>query len=84
MSDSEEVESTVKFRMSTLIGSIEPFVPGGNFSAYEDRVKQLIKFNKIEEAEKTSLFITIMGSDVYEILVALALPKLPSELSSMK
>lgn len=74
--------STQTEKMSnTLVGYVESFVPGGNFSAYADRVKQLIKVSKIAEDEQAALFITIMGTDVYEILVSLALPKLPSELS---
>lgn len=68
-------------RVGGLIGNVEPFVPGGNFKAYVDRIKQLIIINRIVEDEKSALFITIMGSDVYEILVSLALPKMPSELS---
>lgn len=76
---SEEVPS---IKMATsLIGHVEPFVPGGNFQAYADRIKQLVIINGIESNKKSALLITIMGADVYEILVSLALPKLPSELS---
>lgn len=73
--------SSVEKMSNTLIGYVEPFVPGGNFDAYADRVKQLIIVSKIEATEQVALFITIMGADVYEILVSLALPKLPSDLS---
>lgn len=75
-------ENSQMVRMSTaLIGHVEPFVPGGNFKAYEDRIRQLVLINGIEDNKKAALLITIMGADVYEILVSLALPKLPSELT---
>lgn len=66
---------------NSLIENIEPFMPGGNFKAYEDRINQFIKVNNIEDDNKSALFITIMGAEVYEILGSLALPKLPSQLS---
>lgn len=76
-----KVENSAAKMSNTLIGYVEAFVPGGNFQAYADRVKQLIKVNKTAEDEQAALFITIMGADVYEILVSLVLPKLPSDLS---
>lgn len=66
---------------NAVFGYVESFVPGGNFKAYADQVNQVIKVNKIADEQRAALFITIMGTDVYEILVSLALPKLPSELS---
>lgn len=68
-------------KMASLIGMIEPFVFGGNFSAYEDRLKQFFIINKVKNDEKTSLFITIMGAEMYELLSSLSIPKLPSSLS---
>lgn len=67
--------------MTALIGNIEPFVPGGNFKAYEERVEQLFIVNNVAELRKLPLFITICGPDVYEILASLASPKTPSQLS---
>lgn len=67
--------------VNSLIGNVEPFVPGGNFKAYEDRIKQFMIVNSIEDAKKTALFITVMGADVYEVLVSLSVPALPSTLS---
>lgn len=67
--------------LTALIGNIEPFVPGGNFKAYEERVEQLFIVNSIPELRKVPLFITICGPDVYEILASLSSPKTPSQLS---
>lgn len=63
-----------------LIGNIEPFLPGGNFTTYEHRIKQFFIINGATEAKKIQLFITIMGADVYGILASLTAPSLPSEL----
>ncbi|XP_055906988.1 uncharacterized protein LOC129942175 [Eupeodes corollae] len=65
--------------MSRLIGYVEPFVSGGNFLAYEDRVRQFIKVNDIKEEEAlTPLFITIAGAEIHELLISLTVPDLPS------
>lgn len=61
-----------------LIGNIEPYLPGGNFLAYEDRVQQFFLVNNVKEEKKTPLFITIAGPNVYDILMSLTVPKLPS------
>lgn len=62
-----------------LIGNIEPFIPGSNFKAYEDRVNQLFEVNDIDTKKKTPLFITLAGPEVYEILLSLTLPEVPSK-----
>lgn len=64
--------------MPRIIGCLEPFVPGTNFLAYEDRLKQFFLINDIQDAGKTPLFITIAGPDIYEILMSLTVPDLPS------
>lgn len=88
MSDKEQselkkikVESLIinKNKRMSLIGNIEPYVIGGSFAAYTDRMKQFFKVNKIQDEEKTSLFITVMGAEMYELLTSLTTPKLPSE-----
>lgn len=70
--------------MSSLLGNIEPFLPGGNFKSYEDRVKQLFVINDVENNKKTPLFITIAGPDIYEVLMSLTHPELPSKNSFEK
>ena len=62
--------------MVSLIGNIQPFVPGGDFEAYEDRLNQFFLVNDVEE-KKAALFITIAGSAIYEILKSLTVPDLP-------
>lgn len=66
--------------MANYIGSVDPYV-SGDFTVYEDRVKQFMKANKVEEEIKTSVFISIMGNDMYETLKSLMVPEVPSEKS---
>ena len=49
--------------MSALLGNMEPFIPGGNFEAYEDRMKQFFLVNNVKDEAKTPLLITIIGAD---------------------
>ncbi len=68
--------------MTNYIGQLEPFVAGSNFESYEDRVRQFLKANKIVEDDmKTSVFISIMGQEVYDTLKSLTLPDKPSSKS---
>ena len=64
--------------MSVLLGNIEPFIPGGNFEAYEDRMKQFFLVNNVKEEAETPLLITIIGADIYDVLMSLTVPELPS------
>lgn len=65
--------------MAGTIGQLEPFVAGSNFESYEDRVCQFLKANKIESDEmKTSVFIGIMGQELYDTLKSLTVPDKPS------
>lgn len=61
-----------------LIGYIEPFIPGGNFCAYEDRLNQFFIINEVKDDKKTPLFLTIVGPDNYDVLMSLTVPDLPS------
>lgn len=63
-----------------FIGNIEPFVPGGNFPLYKDRVEQFFQANDVNNEKKVATFVTIMGCEVYEILCSLCVPDLPSKL----
>ncbi|XP_037034304.1 uncharacterized protein LOC119073094 isoform X2 [Bradysia coprophila] len=92
MSQSEEVNSDTKnFSENTqgqvskpvmaLAGNIEPFVQGTNFESYEDRVSQFFVANDIKEEKKTSMFITISGEAMYDILKSLTCPDKPSSKS---
>lgn len=68
--------------MTNYIGQLEPFVSGSNFESYEDRVRQFLKANKVTDDDmKTSVFISIMGQDNYDILKSLMIPDLPSSKS---
>ena len=63
--------------MVSLIGNLEPLMPCGNFSAYEDRLNQFFLVNKVV-VNKTAMFLTIAGPDIYEALMSLTVPELPS------
>lgn len=58
--------------------TIQPFLPGANFKAYQDRLEQYYIVNQVNETQKVPLFITISGGEVYEILASLTTPDLPS------
>lgn len=64
--------------MMALAGNIEPFVEGTCFESYEDRVNQFFSANGVKEEKQTSMFITIAGSGMYEILKSLTFPEKPS------
>ena len=65
--------------MTTIIGLVEPYTPGTSFTAYIDRLEQFFLVNKIKEDDKTPYFITMMGASIYETLMSLTLPELPSK-----
>lgn len=65
-------------KMSKLVGCIEPFVAGGNFKSYEDRLRQFYIINDVQKEAETPLFITLMGAEIYEILSSLTVPDPPS------
>lgn len=60
------------------VGMVEPFVPGSNFAAYEDRLNQFFIINEVKPEQKTAYFITLMGAEIYELLTTLVAPELPS------
>ncbi|XP_036342443.1 uncharacterized protein K02A2.6-like [Rhagoletis pomonella] len=64
---------------NSYIGMIEPFVPGGDFSGYKDRMDQFFICNAISEQLKAPLFITMCGAEVYELCKKLTTPQLPSQ-----
>lgn len=51
---------------------------GSNFDAYEDRVIQFLEANEVRAENKTSVFISIMGPETYDILRSLTVPGKPS------
>jgi hypothetical protein len=64
-----------------LIGKIEPYLLGDDFDNYEERMEQFFIVNKVEDAAKVPLFITLMGADAYKILKSIILPKTPNSCS---
>lgn len=67
--------------MPKFVGNIEAYLPGTDFGSYEDRLEQWFKVNAVAENNKTPLLITVIGTDVYEVLRSLTMPKKPSELT---
>lgn len=52
-----------------FVGSIEHFnVNGGDFELYKERMEQLFKVNDTKEDDKGTLFITLIGPEVYKLL----------------
>ncbi|XP_037929719.1 uncharacterized protein K02A2.6-like [Teleopsis dalmanni] len=59
-----------------LIGSIENYVMGEDFSLYINRIGHLLNLNKIEKDEsKTSFLISLGGADLYKTLTSVLAPK---------
>lgn len=42
------------------IGNIEPFVAGGNFPLYKDRIEQFFQANEVKDDKKVATFVTII------------------------
>ncbi|XP_054735376.1 uncharacterized protein LOC129242640 isoform X2 [Anastrepha obliqua] len=59
---------------NSFIGFIEPFVPGGDFPGYKDRMDQFFICNKVSDELKAPLFITMCGAKVYELCKKLTTP----------
>ena len=70
--------------MSSLFGVINPFnLNDGDFSEYYERIEQYFIANKIEdEAQKTAIFITVIGDETYSLLKNLLAPTKPSTKSA--
>lgn len=68
--------------MSSLIGTIGPYDEATEeFESYMERMQHLFMINVVEERMKVSLFITLAGPNVYQIVKNLVAPKKPSEYS---
>lgn len=67
------------FKSMALAGNIDPFIPGSNFESYEDRMEQFFVANEIKDEKRTSMFITLSGEAMYDILKSLTHPVKPSE-----
>ncbi|XP_055713605.1 uncharacterized protein LOC129807997 [Phlebotomus papatasi] len=81
--ESSEVDVSVQIKpkMSTLIGSIEAYMPGENFTHYRNRMNHLISGSGIEDSRKLSIAITLMGPTCYSKLVSLLSPEKPEDKS---
>lgn len=62
----------------SFIGSIEQFTFGDDFEEYLERVEQLFLINKIEEANKVALFLTLVGPETYKRIKSILLPDKPT------
>lgn len=68
----------VAVKVMALAGNIDPFIPGSNFESYEDRMEQYFVANDVKDEKKTSMFITLSGEAMYDILKSLTHPVKPS------
>lgn len=72
----QDLRPTIQYK--NIIATMNAFQPGENFRSYEDRLRQYFKVYAVEEKDKVPVFITIVGSEVYDILMSLTIPDLPS------
>ncbi|XP_061724707.1 uncharacterized protein K02A2.6-like [Cydia pomonella] len=64
------------------IGKMSEFdVTGGTWSSYVDRLEMFFLVNAIKDELKLPTMIAVMGNGAYELLVNLASPKKPSEVT---
>ena len=66
-----------------LVGSLEPFsLDSDNWRAYAERVEQYFVANEINTEEKMrGVFLTVIGSETYNLLRSLLAPTKPAEKS---
>ena len=59
-----------------LIGALDPFTStdAGDWATYLARVDQFYKANKIEDARKKSVFLTVIGDTTFKLLETLSAP----------
>lgn len=62
----------------SVLGSLEPFVPGNNFEEYLERLQQFFMLNEVQENKKVSFLITFLGQEAYSLLRKLTLPESPT------
>lgn len=67
--------------MST-IGQMNPFRPGSeDWTSYSERLEFFFTANKIADNLKKSTFLTVIGSETYDILASLVVPSKPGDKS---
>ena len=66
--------------MAALFGTINEFdVANGDFVEYNERIEQYFVANKIEDAaQRTAIFITVIGDEAYSLLRSLLAPVKPN------
>ncbi|XP_048479998.1 uncharacterized protein LOC125489168 [Plutella xylostella] len=64
------------------IGRVGEFdVKNGTWSSYVDRINMYFKVNNVGENLKLPTLIAVMGDEAYELLVNLASPKVPADIT---
>lgn len=71
----------VRLIQGTMIGNIEPYVPGENFPEYQERLEQFFELNEVKEEKRVAMLITLIGPETYRILKSLVLPEVPKSKS---
>lgn len=62
----------------TMMGTLEPFVPGNSFVEYAERLQQFFTLNDVPDNKKVASLITFLGPEAYLILKKLTMPENPS------
>ena len=66
--------------MAQNVGTVEPYQEGTDFESYAERFEQFFVANAITDARrKRTLFLTVCGPMVYQLLRNLCTPDKPSE-----
>lgn len=55
-----------------------------NFESYVEPFEYCVRANKIADEEKSSVFLTVIGAEAYEVLENLVVPLLPGDKTFVK
>lgn len=76
----DEQEEKEEEKISGIIGNIEAFIIGDDFSLYNERLNHFFSLNKISDDKlKIDVLASFGGADLYKILHSLIQPQKISE-----
>lgn len=75
-----QVDEVEEEKMSGIIGNIEAYIIGDDFSLYKERLNHFLSLNKITDDKlKVDVLASFGGADLYKILYSLIQPQKVSE-----
>lgn len=75
--ENSKEEQKIVIQKPKMIGHMDPFLIGNDFSEYEMRLQQFFIVNDVAEEKKVAFFITYIGADAYSVLRKLFSPEDP-------